>query len=155
MSPKTWDVVVIGGGHAGIEDALIAYKLGSSTAIITMDPLAFGRMSCNPAIGGLAKGQIVREIDMLGGIMAKVTDTCALQIKTLNKKKGRAVWSPRAQTDKREYEKQIKNIIKKSNIDIIIGEAVSISIKNYKLNTEITRKMLPKRPQNPSKIDQK
>ena len=130
MNEKSWDIIVVGGGHAGIEAALIASKLGCTVAIITMDKSALGRMSCNPAIGGLAKGQMVREIDMLGGVMAKTTDVCALQIKTLNKKKGRAVWSPRAQVDKRKYEKEITKTIQRSNINIVVDEAVSILIKN-------------------------
>ena len=107
MFKNKFDIVVIGGGHAGVEAALISSFLGSSVAIITMDTNAIARMSCNPAIGGLAKGQIVREIDVLGGAMAKITDLSGLQFKTLNKSKGRAVWSPRAQVDKRLYEKNI------------------------------------------------
>ena len=130
MSKKKLDILIIGAGHAGTEAALIASKLKCTVGIITMDKAATGRMSCNPAIGGLAKGQIVREIDMLGGTMARISDLCSLQIKTLNKKKGRAVWSPRAQVDKREYEKQIKKTLAKSNVEIIIGEAVSVIIKN-------------------------
>ena len=84
MSKKHLDVLVVGAGHAGTEAALIASKLKCSVGIITMDKAAIGRMSCNPAIGGLAKGQIVREIDMLGGAMARISDLCFLQITTLN-----------------------------------------------------------------------
>ena len=101
MYKSKFDIVIIGAGHAGVEAALISNFLGNSVAIITMDINAIARMSCNPAIGGLAKGQMVREIDVLGGVMAKAADLSGLQFKTLNKSKGRAVWSPRAQVDKR------------------------------------------------------
>ena len=100
---KQFDAVVCGAGHAGVEAALILNRFKISTALITIDPLAIGRMSCNPAIGGLAKGQIVKEIDVLGGIMGKATDYSALQYKILNKSKGKSVWCPRAQVDTREY----------------------------------------------------
>ena len=104
-----FDLVVVGGGHAGVEAAIMGEHYNLKTLIVTMDPGAIGRMSCNPAIGGLAKGQMVREIDVLGGQMGIVADRSGIQFKTLNKKKGRAVWSPRAQTDKRKYEKLILN----------------------------------------------
>ena len=100
----THDIIVVGGGHAGVEAANIAAKMNRSVLMITMDKKAIGRMSCNPAIGGLAKGQMVREIDMLGGLMGRLADKSGLQFKILNKSKGRAVWSPRAQLDKRQYE---------------------------------------------------
>ena len=133
MEKLIFDVVVVGGGHAGLEAALIANFLKCNTAIITMDPAAIARMSCNPAIGGLAKGQIVREIDVLGGYMAKIADKSGLQFKTLNKKKGRAVWSPRAQIDKRLYEQLANKQLLNTSINIIKGEAVSIKIKNNKI----------------------
>ena len=101
---ETFDVIVCGGGHAGIEAALIASKLKRSVALVTLDKKAVGRMSCNPAIGGLAKGQIVREVDVLGGIMGLATDHSGIQFKILNQSKGKSVWSPRAQVDKRSYE---------------------------------------------------
>ena len=124
------DVVVIGGGHAGIEAANIISKLGKKAIVVTMDLSAIGRMSCNPAIGGVAKGQMVREIDMLGGLMGRVADLSGLQYKLLNKSKGRSVWSPRAQVDKRTYEKIISKIVlQQSNISLIAGEVVSINIK--------------------------
>ena len=125
------NIVVVGGGHAGVEAAKIASKIGCKVSLITMDEKSVGRMSCNPAIGGIAKGQIVREIDTLGGLMAKTADTSGLQFKILNKSKGRSVWSPRAQVDKRIYEKNIsETVLNDKNISIIKGEATSLLIKN-------------------------
>ena len=126
MKHNSFDIVVIGGGHAGIEAALIADHYKLSVLLITMDPKAVGRMSCNPAIGGLAKGQIVREIDVLGGLMASLADKAGLQFKTLNKKKGRAVWSPRAQIDKRHYERLVLKTLEASNVVVLGGEVVSL-----------------------------
>ena len=124
-------IVVVGAGHAGVEAAKIASKIGCKVFLITMDEKSIGRMSCNPAIGGVAKGQIVREIDILGGLMAKTADISGLQFKILNKSKGRSVWSPRAQVDKRVYEKTIsKTVLSDKNITIIQGEATSLIIKN-------------------------
>lgn len=98
-----YDVIVIGGGHAGCEAATAAANLGSRTCLITMDMNKVGQMSCNPAIGGIAKGQIVREIDALGGYMGLITDRTAIQFRMLNKSKGPAVWSPRAQCDREKF----------------------------------------------------
>ena len=126
MKQPHTDVIIIGGGHAGLEAATILENLGNSVIIITMDPRSIGRMSCNPAIGGLAKGQMVREIDMLGGKMGVLADFSGIQFKTLNKKKGRAVWSPRAQVDKRSYEKKALQLITKSKCSVLPGEAVSL-----------------------------
>ena len=92
-----YDVIVIGAGHAGCEAAAAAANMGSKTCLITMDMNKIGQMSCNPAVGGIAKGQIVREIDALGGYMGLVTDRTAIQFRMLNRSKGPAMWSPRAQ----------------------------------------------------------
>ena len=125
------NIVVVGAGHAGVEAAKISSKIGCKVSLITMDEKSIGRMSCNPAIGGIAKGQIVREIDILGGLMARVADISGLQFKILNKSKGRSVWSPRAQVDKRMYEKTIsKTILSDKNITIVRGEATSLIIRN-------------------------
>ena len=97
---STYDVIVVGGGHAGVEAALAASRTGVNVLLITMSNKTIGRMSCNPSIGGLAKGQMVRELDALGGIMGLAADKTGTQFKVLNKSKGRAVWSPRAQVDK-------------------------------------------------------
>src|SRR5215211_5381628 len=99
-----FDIVVIGAGHAGIEAALASARMGLRTALLTMNCDAVGQMSCNPAIGGVAKGQIVREIDALGGAMGVVTDATALQFRLLNRGKGPAMHSPRAQCDKKAYQ---------------------------------------------------
>ncbi len=96
-------IVIAGGGHAGIEAALAVSRAGGNVLLITIDTSSIGRMSCNPAIGGLAKGHLVKEIDALGGAMGFFADSACLQFKTLNKSKGRAVWSPRAQVDKIKY----------------------------------------------------
>jgi len=131
---KKTDVVVVGGGHAGIEASNIISKLGVKNILVTMDFSAIGRMSCNPAIGGVAKGQMVREIDMLGGLMGRAADASGLQYKLLNKSKGRSVWSPRAQVDKRIYEKIISShILHQKNTDHIEGEVVSIKTKKNKV----------------------
>ena len=98
-----YDVIVIGGGHAGCEAATAAANMGAKTLLVTMDMNKSGQMSCNPAVGGIAKGQIVREIDALGGQMAKVTDATAIQFRMLNRGKGPAVWSPRAQCDRGKF----------------------------------------------------
>ena len=126
---KKYDLIVCGGGHAGVEASLIAAKLGCSVLMITLDKQAVGRMSCNPAIGGLAKGQIVKEIDVLGGIMGLATDASGLQFKILNRTKGKSVWSPRAQVDKREYEKFVSSRINK-NVAVFEGEVVDLKIKS-------------------------
>ncbi len=122
-----YDVIVAGGGHAGVEAAYIASSLGCNTALITLDKNAVARMSCNPAIGGLAKGQIVREIDILGGVMPRVADQSGIQFKMLNRSKGRSVWSPRAQIDKRLYEKKILfELSMQNHLDIIEVEVVDL-----------------------------
>ena len=134
-----WDVVVVGGGHAGVEAALISSFKGCTVLLITMDIKALGRMSCNPAIGGLAKGQMVREIDVLGGKMASFADLSGIQFKTLNKSKGRAVWSPRAQVDKRAYEKEVSLSMENSPVSVFKGEVVSVSIEKSCISGVVLR----------------
>ena len=135
-----YETIVIGGGHAGVEASMIASKAGCRVGLVSMDKQSLGRMSCNPAIGGIAKGQIVREIDILGGLMGRIADESGLQFKVLNKSKGRSVWSPRAQVDKRSYERRMsKSVLSVENIDFIKGEAVSLIIKNNSIGGVVLR----------------
>lgn len=128
-----YDVIVIGGGHAGCEAAMASCGLGCRTLLISMDTLSFAKMSCNPAIGGIAKGQIVREIDALGGWTGRVTDSVTLQFRMLNRSKGPAMWSPRAQCDKIAFSKKWKEIlINNSLLDIYEDIATSFLVENRK-----------------------
>lgn len=128
---KKYDIIVIGGGHAGIEAAHAAAVMGCEVGLITMDKYALGRMSCNPAIGGTAKGHLVREIDALGGIMAGLADRTGIQFRMLNRSKGPAVWSPRCQTDRNLYSKEAYRVIANAaNIDIIEKSVVEIVVEN-------------------------
>ena len=119
----SFDVVVVGGGHAGIEATHAAWKLGVKTAMLTMDINAIGRMSCNPAVGGVAKGQIVRDIDALGGLMGLLTDKAGIQFRMLNMSKGPAVWGPRAQCDMNYYSEVARETMESlSGLTLIQGE---------------------------------
>ena len=100
---EKYDIIVVGGGHAGGEAAAAAAKLGSRVLLITLSRISIGQMSCNPAMGGIAKGQLVREIDALGGLSGIITDKTMIQFRMLNISKGPAMWSPRAQCDRRLY----------------------------------------------------
>ncbi len=111
---KNYDVIVIGGGHAGIEASLASARMGAETLLITQNLDHIGQMSCNPAIGGIAKGHVVREIDAMGGEMAQNTDASALQFRMLNASRGPAVWSPRAQCDKVLYQRRMKQQLEKT-----------------------------------------
>lgn len=136
---KKYDVIVIGGGHAGIEAAWAASGLGVQTAMLTMDTQAIGRMSCNPAIGGVAKGQIVRDIDALGGLMGVLSDRAGIQFKMLNSSKGPAVWGPRAQQDMDLYsEVSQKYLSQKDSLDLLNGELAQFKIhgpRSFELKT--------------------
>ena len=119
---KHYDVIVAGAGHAGVEAAHAAARLGLRTALVTMDPGRCAIMSCNPAIGGLAKGQLVREVDALGGIMARAIDATGIHFRMLNTSKGYAVRAPRAQADKMAYSRWITNLLANlPNLDLLKG----------------------------------
>ena len=135
-----YDVIVVGAGHAGSEAAAAAAKMGSKTLLITMDLTKIAQMSCNPAMGGIAKGQIVREIDALGGLSGIVTDKTLIQFRMLNKSKGPAMWSPRAQSDRalfsREWRRQLEQI---PNLDFWQDMVVKLIFDNNRVNGVITR----------------
>ena len=129
-----YDVIVIGAGHAGIEASLSSSRMGCKTLLITMDLNKIGYMSCNPAIGGIGKGQLVKEVDALGGEMAKATDRSAIQYRMLNKSKGPAVWSSRAQVDRELYIKYMKGVVKKQkNLSCLKACVSGLIVKNNKV----------------------
>ena len=131
---KTYDVIVVGGGHAGCEAAMAASRMGSSVLLISMDMNKFGQMSCNPAIGGIAKGQIVREIDALGGYTGIVTDASTLQFRMLNRSKGPAMWSPRAQCDKIQFSLYWRKILESAcKLDIYQDTVTSFLFRESKI----------------------
>ena len=130
----TYDVIVVGAGHAGCEAASAAAKMGSKTLLITMDMNKIAQMSCNPAVGGIAKGQIVREIDALGGQMGIVTDRSAIQFRLLNQSKGPAMWSPRSQSDRKRFiEEWIKVLSHTDNLYLWQDIVTSLIIKDNKV----------------------
>lgn len=130
-----YDVIVVGGGHAGCEAAVAAANLGSKTLLITMDMTKYAQMSCNPAMGGIAKGQIVREIDALGGYSGIVTDKSSIQFRMLNQSKGPAMWSPRAQSDRFRFTELWRNVLESTdNLDLWQDAVVSLHIKDNVVN---------------------
>jgi len=134
MDKKEFDCIVIGGGHAGAEAAHAAAKMGANTALLTISKSTIAAMSCNPAIGGLAKGQIAREIDALGGLMGLATDATAIQFKMLNRSKGPAVHAPRAQADRHRYQKWMEDYLDQmENLTIIEAEAADIIAEDNKI----------------------
>jgi len=135
-----YDVIVVGGGHAGCEAAAAAAKLGSSTLLVTMDMTKFGQMSCNPAIGGIAKGQMVREIDALGGMTGIVSDLTAIQYRMLNRSKGPAMWSPRSQNDRMRFSEQWRMALENTEkLDLFQDLVYQLLVKNGRVEGIVTR----------------
>ena len=132
--PKNYDVIVVGGGHAGIEASLAAARIGCQTLLLTINLDTIGQMSCNPAIGGLAKGHLAREIDAMGGATGMAADMTGLQFRMLNTKKGPSVWAPRAQCDKKAYQFYMKWLLERQpNLDLKQGQVQSILVKDGKV----------------------
>src|SRR5512133_3611315 len=140
MSVMQYDIIVVGGGHAGNEAVAAAANMGLQVLLITMDMTKIGQMSCNPAMGGIAKGQIVREIDALGGLSGIVTDKSMVQFRMLNKSKGPAMWSPRAQCDRNVFNKvwreELENIAGCSIYQDTVSELLIKDNKVYGVRTE-------------------
>jgi tRNA uridine 5-carboxymethylaminomethyl modification enzyme len=138
-SKKYYDIIIIGAGHAGIEAAWTSSRMGLSVGMVTMDLDAIGRMSCNPAIGGTAKGHLVKEIDALGGVMGRIADDTGIQFRTLNRSKGPAIWSPRCQNDRDLYSKVAKEYITScENIELIQDTIEELILENSKIAGVLT-----------------
>lgn len=140
ISNNQYDIIIVGGGHAGCEAAMAAANLGSNTLLITMNMQTIAQMSCNPAMGGIAKGQIIREIDALGGYSGIISDNSMIQFKMLNQSKGPAMWSPRCQSDKMKFSKCWKTILEKNKkLSFYQDTVLSLIIKNNQVNGIITK----------------
>ena len=132
---NTYDVIVIGGGHAGTEASLASARCGSRTLLLTQSFNTVGQMSCNPSIGGIGKGHLTKEVDALGGVMARAADAAGIHFRTLNKKKGPAVWATRSQADRDLYKFFIQKQIKEQkNLDVLENEVVDIIMEKYSIS---------------------
>lgn len=140
MKSSRYDVVIVGAGHAGCEAARACARMGLRTAMITMNVDLIAQMSCNPAIGGIAKGHLVREIDALGGVMGEVTDAVGIQFRLLNTSRGPAVWSPRAQCDKKQYRIKMREVLEREpNLRILQAEVAELHIENARVTGVLLR----------------
>ena len=139
MFPE-YDIVVVGGGHAGCEAAAAAANRGSKTILVSIDMTKYGQMSCNPAMGGIAKGQIIREIDALGGYAGRLSDRSTIQFRLLNRSKGPAMWSPRAQVDRMRYAEEWRNVLENIPfLDLWQDTVTEILIRNGRANGIVTQ----------------
>ena len=136
---ESYDVLVIGAGHAGCEASVAAARMGLRTALVTLNLDLIAQMSCNPAVGGIAKGHLVREIDALGGIMGELTDEVGIQFRLLNTSRGPAVWSPRAQCDKKQYRIGMRRLLEQqTNLVIKQAEVMDLILENYDGRSEVS-----------------
>ena len=146
---EQYDVVVVGAGHAGCEAAMAAARMGLKTALFTLNVDLIAQMSCNPAVGGIAKGHLVREVDALGGIMGEVTDAVGIQFRLLNTSRGPAVWSPRAQCDKQQYRQKMREVLESQpNLYIKQAEVAKLIVEDateeiHYEDTKTRRKTIP------------
>ena len=132
---EQFDVVVVGAGHAGCEAAMASARMGLKTALYTLNVDLIAQMSCNPAVGGIAKGHLVREVDALGGIMGEITDAVGIQFRLLNTSRGPAVWSPRAQCDKQAYRLKMREILESQpNLKIKQAEVADLIVESSQLS---------------------
>src|SRR5512138_1658102 len=128
---EQFDVVVVGAGHAGCEAAMACARMGLKTALYTLNLDLIAQMSCNPAVGGIAKGHLVREVDALGGVMGEVTDAVGIQFRLLNTSRGPAVWSPRAQCDKKQYRIRMREVLESEpGLRIVQAEVANLVIED-------------------------
>src|ERR1700759_2280333 len=143
---EQYDVVVVGAGHAGGEAAMAAARMGLRTALFTLNLDLIAQMSCNPAIGGIAKGHLVREVDALGGIMGESAEACGIQFRLLNTSRGPAVWSPRAQCDKALYRVRMRALLEDiPNLHIVQAEVVDVLLEEQHVSESASQQVSPRR----------